>query len=197
MAIHNIKKQKMKPARKSQIIKKFMSDGSEAFIRYPKKKDFKDVLEILREWYKEREANGDKKNRRDLNDKNWWLLRIVAPKKKQAVTFILEFEGKARGIVDIKKNAEDYSHTAVLSIVFVAKKYRHKGFGKVLLQTAISEARKILKVKLITLEANADNIHAIKLYRNCGFQKTGLIKRARFFCGKYVGRLTMVKYFSK
>jgi len=183
--------------RKNKIVKIFMLEGNKAIIRWPQKSDLKDILKVLREWYREREANGDKKKRRNPKDKNWWLSRVISPQKTKAVTLVLELDGKAMGIVDIKKNTYPASHTALLSIIFVAKKYRHKGLGKVLLQTAVSEARKVLKVKLIILEADADNTRAIRLYRNCGFQKTGIIKGARLFCGKYVGRLTMVKYFSK
>jgi len=187
----------MKQARKNKIVKRFMLDGNEAIIRWPQKNDLKDMLKVLREWYREREANGEKKKRRNPKDKNWWLSRIITPQKTKAITLVLEIDGKAVGMVDIKKNIHPASHTAILSIIFVAKKYRHKGLGKVLLQAAVSEARKILKIKLIILEANADNTHAIKLYHSCGFQRAGLIKGARFFYGKYVGRLTMVKYFSK
>ena len=187
----------MEQVSKDKIVKKFIVNGNEAVIRWPKKSDLKDMLEVLGEWYREREANGEKKKRRDPKDKNWWLSRIAAPKRKQAVTLVLELDGKTVGMVDIKKNTYPAAHTAILSIIFIAKKNRHKGLGKILLQVAVFEAKKILNIKLIILEANADNASAIKLYQSCGFQKAGLIKGARLFCGKYVGRLTMVKYFSK
>jgi ribosomal protein S18 acetylase RimI-like enzyme len=174
-----------------------MVDGRAVTIRWPQKSDLKDMLEILGDWYRERETKGEEKKRRDPRDKNWWFSRFASPKRKQAVTLILELDGKAIGMVDIKKNTYPAAHTALLSIIFIAKKYRHKSLGKILLQSAVSEARKILEIKLIILETNADNTYAIKLYRSCGFQQAGLIKGSRLYCGKYVGRLTMVKYFSK
>ena len=187
----------MKQVLKSGIVKKFMVDGKVAIIRWPKKSDVKDMLKILGDWYSEREAKGEKKKRRNHKDKNWWFSRIASPERKQAVTLVLELDGEATGIVDIKKNTYPAAHTALLSIIFIGEKYRHKSLGKILLQAGVSEARKILEIKLIILETNADNSHAIKLYRSCGFQRAGLIEGARLYCGKYVGRLTMVKYFSK
>jgi len=186
----------MKQTRRNQVVKRFMLNKSEVIIRWPRKSDLKDLLRVLGEWYREREAKGEKKKRRNPKDKNWWLSRVLSPDRRVAATLILEIDGEAVGVVDIKKNPYPAPHTAFVSMVFVAKKYRHKGLGKILLQAAVSEARKVLKIKLVTLEADGVNANAIKMYHSCGFKEAGRIKKARILYDEYVDRITMVRYFS-
>lgn len=176
------------------IVRQFVVDSKDVLVRYPMRKDLDDMIEVLRDWYRERATNGEKRMRIDIKTtKNYWRKRMTDIVKKQAVVLVIEMDGRVRGYIHIYKGTGGYSHTAEIGIVNIVQKYRCRGFGKELLEAGISEAVKRLGIKLITLETNGNN-HAVKLYRKCGFQRVGTIKKARFFCGEYVDRLRMVKY---
>ena len=52
---------------------------------------------------------------------------------------------------------------------------RHKGIGKRILITAISDAQR-RGLSRIELEVRTDNIHAVKLYKKLGFKEEGISK---------------------
>ena len=63
-----------------------------------------------------------------------------------------------------------------LTNIVIKKKYRNKGFGNILLQELISNAKKSGKNSL-TLEVNENNTNAKKLYLKNGFKILGIRKK--------------------
>lgn len=57
--------------------------------------------------------------------------------------------------------------------ICVKEEYRRQGFGKMLMEAIIKEARQ-RKLYSLTLEVRVSNIGAIKLYENFGFKSAGV-----------------------
>jgi len=65
--------------------------------------------------------------------------------------------------------------------LIVSKAYRHKGIGKKLVRTVVSEARN-LGVKILTVEPVARNVQAIRFFYDQGFKSLGQIELCMDFC---------------
>jgi RimJ/RimL family protein N-acetyltransferase len=73
-------------------------------------------------------------------------------------------------------------HRGGLGGMYVAPEARGKGAGKAMLESAISHARDVLGLELITLSVTAGNETARKLYEAAGFRQHGVEP-----CGLKVG----------
>lgn len=60
--------------------------------------------------------------------------------------------------------------------ICVKKEFRKKGFGKMLMEALMLEAKK-QEIKAVTLEVRVSNLGAIRLYENCGFISAGVRKK--------------------
>lgn len=60
--------------------------------------------------------------------------------------------------------------------ICVKKEFRKKGYGKMLMDALIQEAKN-QGVRAMTLEVRVSNLGAIKLYENCGFISAGVRKK--------------------
>lgn len=65
------------------------------------------------------------------------------------------------------------SHKATIWGVYVAPAYRGQKLSSQLLDLALLHARKKMNVQVVTLSADSQNHHAIKLYESRGFVKWG------------------------
>ena len=70
---------------------------------------------------------------------------------------------------------------AEIEPLIVSKAYRHKGIGKHLTRTIVSEARK-LDLRFLTVKPVARNIEAIKFFYQQGFKTLGQIELCLDFC---------------
>ncbi len=76
--------------------------------------------------------------------------------------------------------------------VAVKKDLRKKGFGKALVENALTVAKE-KGCAFITLEVRVSNRPAIALYESCGFEKVG--ERRNFYTAPTENALIMTKYF--
>ncbi|MBE6785795.1 MAG: ribosomal-protein-alanine N-acetyltransferase [Ruminococcaceae bacterium] len=76
--------------------------------------------------------------------------------------------------------------------VAVKSEYRKQGFGKSLVENALSVAKK-KGCSFITLEVRVSNRPAISLYEKCGFE--GIGERKDFYSAPTENALIMTKYF--
>ena len=87
-------------------------------------------------------------------------------------------ENKLVGIGSIKyARQKRFSHIAHLSGIYVKQEYRGQGIGRMLFEKRIEEAflnPKVVKLKLIV---NTSQTNAINLYKSCGFEVVGEMKK--------------------
>lgn len=76
--------------------------------------------------------------------------------------------------------------------IAVKSEYRKQGFGKSLVENALSVAKK-KGCSFITLEVRVSNRPAISLYEKCGFE--GIGERKDFYSAPTENALIMTKYF--
>lgn len=82
---------------------------------------------------------------------------------------------QAVGHVELS-NIDKKEKTATLSRVLIGGEFRGQGFGKTLLEKAITYAKNDLKLKTLNLTVFSFNQKAISLYQYLGFQTTGIEK---------------------
>lgn len=93
------------------------------------------------------------------------------PGNPDTVICIAKDDEKLIGLVGLHREKE--KHLAEIWGMYVNEKYRGMGIGKRLMEKIISEAKKILDVKKVTLMVNPQQHQAQKLYESFGFLKTG------------------------
>ncbi len=98
--------------------------------------------------------------------------------KRYQVWYGAYMGGELVGIGSIKyAKAKKFSHIARLSGIYVKKEYRGQGLGRMLFEKRIEEAfsnPKVVKLKLIV---NTSQTNAINLYKSCGFEIVGEMKK--------------------
>ncbi len=85
------------------------------------------------------------------------------------------------------------SHTGLFS-VFIRKRFRGMGIGKILVQGMLDWAKESPVNKKISLYVFSTNKGAIALYKKLGFKVEGLFKRDMIIDGKFVDSVAMYKY---
>ena len=73
-----------------------------------------------------------------------------------------------------RQQGEKFHHKGDIGAVYVIPEQRGKGIAKALLLAALEKARAISVLTVISLEVNAENQAAIKLYEACGFISYGI-----------------------
>ncbi|PEJ54378.1 GNAT family N-acetyltransferase [Bacillus sp. AFS002410] len=81
-------------------------------------------------------------------------------------------------------------HVGTLGIV-IKKEYWGKGLGKLLMQLLIDWAKENEITRKIQLVTSENNLKAIQLYKNLGFEIEGIMKEDTFIDGKYCNTLMM------
>jgi ribosomal protein S18 acetylase RimI-like enzyme len=78
--------------------------------------------------------------------------------------------------------------------MYVSKAYRNQGVGMNLMDSAISRIKENNEIRKIKLTVTADQQFAMMLYKQCGFENTGVFKNELHFGGKYYDEYLMEKY---
>ena len=147
-------------------------------IRDPKKTDIDQTLTYVNKLSKEKTyvlLQGVVISKK--SELEWLKSSIEKIKNKKTVLKFIFYKDILIGISDIKLGREKTAkeHVAVLGIS-IDKKYRGKGYGSMLMDEVLKEAKEKLKgLKVVYLEAFAENEGAIKMYEKKGFIKYGLL----------------------
>lgn len=115
-----------------------------------------------------------------------------------------EAEGKIYLVAEIKNEITGFisfdnwdtrrtSHTGLFS-VFIKKKWRGKGIGKILVNGILKWGITNPVNKKISLAVFSTNKNAIALYKKLGFKPEGRCPRDMIIDGKYVDSILMYKY---
>lgn len=114
--------------------------------------------------------------------------------KKHKCIFLLAFiDDELVGVTDADVHKRASSHVAEMGIT-VAKVYRGKGLGSLLLESLISEIKKnIPEIRLLTLQVFSINKTAISLYKKYGFIEYGHLPKSIHYKGKFEDSTYMYK----
>lgn len=162
--------------------------------RGPKKGDAKGLLAFINELAAE--DTFIKMERQTLAKERKWLGgRLADIRGRNSAMVVAEAGGKIVGNCGISRRAvyKRVRHVAIFGIS-VLKGYRGRGIGEELARRAISEARRRMGVKMLTLTVMANNPVAQKLYGKLGFKKCGVCPRAFWYRGKYVDEIMMYRW---
>lgn len=135
--------------------------------------EFKKVrLEALQN---EPHAFGDDYETLEKKESEYWTDQLS---NNQRVWYGVFNGNKLVGIGSIKyAQKRMFSHIAHLSGIYVKQEYRGQGIGRMLFEKRIAEAflnPKVVKLKLIV---NTSQTNAINLYKSCGFEIVGEMKK--------------------
>ena len=107
----------------------------------------------------------------------------------EKLIFGVVHDQKILGTIGIyKEEKSKLSHRAEIWGMYISPEIRGQGYGRKLLDVAISFAKTEMKVHGIGLSAESNNQTAIKLYESCGFKRWGSDPYAeRDSDGKFLG----------
>jgi len=176
------------------MLKKFNSKkGKEIHIRYLCEDDTKDLLKLYNSLVDEKaltiatEKLKLKQEREFVNDS------LSEIEKGNTIFLVAEYDKTVIGNVSIKKQGLLEEHVGDLGII-ILNGFRGEGLGRELMNECIKEAKRFLKIKIVTLSVFKENKSAILLYEKMGFSKFGEIKKGFKHFGRYKDELFMVKY---
>ena len=176
---------------KGKIVKQFEIDGGKVIFRYPRMSDLEGLLELVNAIVDDKAMISNQTKKTKKEERVWFSSILGNIKKKKGIYLVVEVDGKIMGnaAVELHKN-EQKKHVGVLGIM-LRKEARGKGIGEKLLRCAIEEAKKVLKVKIITLEVMGSNKVAEHLYKKCGFKVIGTIKSGVKYYNRYEDDILM------
>ena len=127
--------------------------------------------------------------------------KATAKSEAQKIKRFKEAPGKIYLVAEVNKKVTGFisfdnwdtrrtEHTGLFS-VFIMKKFRSMGIGKILIQGMIDWAKESKINKKISLYVFSTNKGAITLYKKLGFKIEGRFKRDMIIDGKYVDSIAM------
>lgn len=124
--------------------------------------------------------------------------RILRFKKAEGKIYIVaEFKKEIAGFISFDNwDTRRTSHTGLFS-VFLKKKWRGAGIGKLLIQSLISWGENNSLNKKLSLAVFSTNKNAITLYKKLGFKQEGRCPSDMIIKGRNVDSILMYKFTKK
>jgi RimJ/RimL family protein N-acetyltransferase len=121
--------------------------------------------------------------------------RISAYRKAEGKIYLVAETGKEiAGFISFNNwDTRRTAHTGLFSI-FIKKKWRACGIGKLLVQAMLDWAKENKLIRKISLFVFSTNKNAIRLYKKLGFKQEGRCPRDMIINGKYVDSIMMYKF---
>ncbi|MBU1200398.1 GNAT family N-acetyltransferase [Patescibacteria group bacterium] len=149
----------MKP---KSVYKGRSQNGLDIVIRYPKMGDVKSMCDYMNKVSKEKTYITWQGEKITLKyEKEYLKGQREKIKNKESIKLVLFVNRELAGISDIGMGKKIKSHIGNFGIT-IAKKYRGKGLGKLLMKNVLNEAKKLPRLKIITLEVFSKNKNAIE-----------------------------------
>lgn len=169
--------------------------GTDVIVRYPKRSDLRELWKYVNKLSKEKTFVAYQGEKISLKEEGEWLEKSLAKiKKRQEVTLSIFAGEKVIGMCGIRLSSKIKKHVGGLGLS-IDKDYRSEGLGKLLMAEALKEARKkLIGLKIVTLEVFETNKTAHNLYLKFGFKEYGhLPKGLVVHKGKPIGEIFMYK----
>lgn len=163
-------------------------------VRYPEEGDAYSMWKYINTISQEKTYITWQGEKISLKSENEYLQKqLKAFKDKKSVQLLLFVGNKLSGISSVGMQDKIKSHIGVFGIT-IAKEFRGKGLGKLLIKCVLSEAESKLKnLKIITLEVFAENEKATGMYKSFGFKEYGRLPMGNKRMGKFGDDVLMYK----
>lgn len=168
--------------------------GKEVNIRYLCEDDTKDLLELYNSLVDEKAYTIATKRLTLKEERIFVKDSLKKIENGEAIFLVAEYANHVFGIVSIEKeDSAILEHRGILGIM-LSSNMRGQGVGTKLIECVIKEAKKFLRLKIITLRVFEENVPAINLYKKLKFDQVGRIEKGLKHFGKYKDEVIMVKY---
>lgn len=167
--------------------------GDKLLIRYPTKHDLAALLAYINALSKEQTYVRYQGEEITLEEESEYLnkqLEQIA--KQQSVQLLVFSEDRLIGNTSIDLFDKTESHKGLLGIS-IAKGYRGKGIGKLLLQHILEEVKTLPKLSIATLAVYSVNNLAIEMYKKFGFIEYGRLPNGIQYKSNLVDEILMYK----
>lgn len=176
------------------MVKQFEINGEKVTFRYPRMSDLEGLLELVNAIVDDKAMVSSQTKKTKKEERAWLLSILKNMKKKEGIYLLVEINGKIVGNAAVELHKESAKkHVGVFGIM-LRKEVRGKGIGEKLLRCVMEEARKVLKVKIITLEVMKSNTVAQHLYKKSGFKVIGTIKSGVRYYNRYEDDVLMALF---
>jgi RimJ/RimL family protein N-acetyltransferase len=150
--------------------------GNEIVIRHVQRDDVERLLESINTISKEQTYILFQGEQMNLEEESRYVEGFIKKMNEhKAVKLLVFHKDMLIGLADVIMKEKAESHVGVFGIM-LAKEWRNKGIGRLLMEKVLEEAKKnITGLKIITLGVFGDNPIAQKLYTQMGFVQYGLL----------------------
>ncbi len=167
--------------------------GDKLLIRYPTKHDLDALLTYINALSKEQTYIRYQGEEITLEEETQYLTsQLKRIEQKQSVQLLVFSEGELIGNTSIDLFDKTESHKGLLGIS-IAKDYRGKGIGKLLLKHILEEVKTLPKLRIITLAVYSVNNLAIEMYKKFGFVEYGRLPNGVHYRGNFIDEILMYK----
>lgn len=159
-------------------------------VRYPRWEDLDGLTEYINALSRENTFINFSGEKISKKDETKFLADFFANlENNDKVILLAKIDHHIGGICMIDRDLHGRKRTHHVGIfgISIANKYRGSGIGYLLAKTAIDEAKKKLKLKMLVLGIYEGNTVAKRLYYKLGFKDCGLIPEGILYKGKYIG----------
>lgn len=173
-------------------VKKGILNNHQYTIRYLKKSDTKALHKYINQLSKEKTFIAYQGENISLKEEQKFVSDTIKKiKLKQKMYLVLVVNDQIIGECSIELKDKIFSHIGIFGIT-IAKKYRGKGWGKLLIDQAIKQAKKnLIDLKIITLQVFSNNNIGFKMYQRKGFKQYGMLPKGIKHKDKYVDDIKM------
>jgi RimJ/RimL family protein N-acetyltransferase len=173
----------------SKIIQ--LKSGKEVLLRTPTVTDAQALADYINELVDEDTfISSRKQTAQDEESYITSMLKKIDAGKEVHIVGIVD--NKKVAAIDIFSQGVRKEHVGELQIN-IHKDYRGEGLGKILMEEALTLAKDVLKLNIITLTCFSVNTVALSLYNKYGFQEFGRLPKGLSYKGEYVDEVYMYK----
>lgn len=170
-----------------------LKSGDEVRIRVPEMSEAQDLVDLKRSYI--RHTNTIPMYLEEYPDDKIAESKLIGEyhESPNSILLVAVSEDKLIGNIDLTGSKRlKMFHTAMLGMG-IAEGWRNQGLGGCLMETAINWAKEHSEIELIWLDVYASNELGLNLYKNMGFEVSGLVPR--FFQERdgYVDKIQMYR----
>lgn len=182
----------MKPG--ERIFQGKAAKGDEILIRYPQSSDLEDMTDYINTLSQERTYIRFQGEVQSVEDEKKYLEKKLEQIKNRRSVQLMVYAGNTlvgNSNIDLEEGIR--KHVGVFGIS-LAKEFRNRGIGKILMEKVIEESKKNLPdLKIITLTIFGTNKVAFKMYQKFGFREYGRLPKGAMHKGKFIDYIYMSK----
>ena len=164
-----------------------LRDGRVARLDWLREEDLPEVVEALNNVIREGKYLFLNNEIMDMDEERRWFERST---KEGMLYLVARVEGRVAGGASIQPHTDKRAHVAEFGI-YICDGYRNSGLGTALTKEFIEIAKK-QRFEILQLSVFAKNKRAFHVYKKCGYEKCGRLRRdIKFLDGKYTDRILM------